>query len=698
MLQVFETEVGRRKLVIETGDIAKQANGSVIVKYGDTVVLTTACAEKEPKEDIDFFPLTVNYIERTYAAGKIPGGFFKREGKPSDREILFSRITDRPIRPLFPENFFNETQIITTLLSHDQENESDVLSIIGASAALSISDIPFLEPVGAIKISFKDNEFIVNPTTKELEHSLMEFVVAGTKNAITMLEGRFSELDEDVIITAIEIAHREIQKLVELQNRMVMACGKKKMQFNEEIILEDLKNNVINDIRDEVEISLKIKGKLERQDFVNSITKKESEKFPKEQVNMVKRIIEEYRTKRFRENVIKNGTRIDGRKTDEIRPILCEVGVLPRVHGSALFRRGETVSLCTVTLGTKEDEQRVDELFLEGYKRFMLHYNFPPFSVGEVSPLKAPGRREIGHGSLAEKALSYVIPDDKIFPYTIRVVSDILESNGSSSMATVCGSSLAIMDAGIPVKSHVGGISIGLIKEGDKYQILTDIAGEEDAHGDMDFKIAGTLKGITAIQMDTKIKDLNIKILKEALMYGKDARAKIIDILSKTLPSPREKISEYAPKVIVMNVPKEKIGEIIGPGGKMIRGIIEKSNAKIEISDDGEVVISSQEISAVEKAKEMIDEIVEEIAVGNVYKGVVTRIAPYGAFVKIASSKEGLIHISQLAPFKVENVEDVVKVGDEVKVKVVSIDNQGRIALSRKVLINDNRKEESNKD
>ncbi len=697
MLQVFEIEIGKRKLILETGDIAKQANGSVIVKYGDTVVLSTACAEKEPKEEIDFFPLTVNYIERTYAAGKIPGGFFKREGKPSDREILFSRITDRPIRPLFPENFYNETQVISTLLSHDQENESDILSIIGASAALSISDIPFIQPVGAVKLSYKDNEFIINPTTKELEESLMEFVIAGTKNAITMLEGRFSEVDEDVIITAIEIAHREIQKIIELQNRMIMTCGKKKMDVKLEIIPEDLKTSVINDVRDEIEISLTIKGKLERQDFYNSILKKEAEKFPEEQRGMVKKIIEEYRTKRFRENVINNGIRIDGRKVDEIRPIVCEVGVLPRVHGSALFRRGETVSLCTVTLGTKEDEQRIDELFLEGYKRFMLHYNFPPFSVGEVSPLRAPGRREIGHGALAEKALSFVIPDEKTFPYTIRVVSDILESNGSSSMATVCGSSLALMDAGIPIKSHVGGISIGLIKDGDKYKILTDIAGEEDSHGDMDFKIAGTLKGITAIQLDTKITDLNIQILKEALSYGKEARAKIIEILSKTLSKPREKISEYAPKVIVMNIPKEKIGEIIGPGGKMIRSITEKSNAKIEISDDGEVVISSQEFSAVEKAKEMIDEIVEEIEVGNVYKGVVTRIAPYGAFVKLGASKEGLIHISQLAPFKVENIEDVVKVGDEVKVKVVSIDNQGRIALSRKALLTEGKKEDNNK-
>uniref|UniRef100_A0A7C4U8E6 Polyribonucleotide nucleotidyltransferase n=1 Tax=candidate division WOR-3 bacterium TaxID=2052148 RepID=A0A7C4U8E6_UNCW3 len=698
MLQVFEIEIGKRKLIIESGDIARQSNGSVIVKYGDTIVLTTACAEKEPKEDIDFFPLTVNYIERTYAAGKIPGGFFKREGKPSDREVLFSRITDRPIRPMFPENFFNETQIITTLLSHDQENESDILSIIGASAALSISDIPFLEPVGAVKIGYKNNEFIVNPTTKEIEDSEMEFVVAGTKNAITMLEGKFSEIDEDVIITAIEIAHREIQKIVELQNRMILSVGKKKMKVEEVIIPEDLKTQVINDVRNEIEISLTIKEKLERKNFYESIVKKEVEKFPDEQRKIVKKIIEDYRTSRFRENVINNEKRIDGRRPDEIRPILCEVGVLPRVHGSALFRRGETVSLCTVTLGTKEDEQKVDELFLEGYKRFMLHYNFPPFSVGEVSPLKAPGRREIGHGALAEKALSFVIPDEKNFPYTIRVVSDILESNGSSSMATVCGSSLALMDAGVPIKSHVGGISIGLIKEGDKYRILTDIAGEEDSHGDMDFKIAGTLKGITAIQLDTKITDLNIQILKEALNYGKEARKKIIDIMTKTLSSPREQISEYAPKIIVMNVPKEKIGEIIGPGGKVIRGIIEKSNAKIEISDDGEVVISSQELSAVEKAKEMIDEIVEEIAVGNVYKGVVTRIAPYGAFVKIGSSKEGLIHISQLAPFKVEKVEDIVKIGEEVRVKVVSIDNQGRIALSRKALLVEEKKGKNHQD
>ncbi len=687
MYHSVEVEIGKRKIFIETGKVARQANGSVTVRMGDTVVLVTACAEKEPREGVDFFPLIVNYVERTYAAGKIPGGFFKREGKPSEKEVLISRLIDRPLRPLFPEGYFNDTQVVAMVLSHDQENDSDIPAIIGASAALGISDIPFNGPVGAVKIGYVNDEFIVNPTISELAESRMELVVAGTRNAITMMEGKLQEVDEDIVYTAIEIAHREIQKVIDVQEQLIEAVGKAKIPVEVPIIPESLRNRVIEDIKDDIERSLAIPGKLERKEFYESIVKKEEEQFEEEERPLVRKIIDDYRNERMREMVLKEGKRVDGRGLKDLRPIVCEVGVLPRVHGSALFRRGETVSLCTVTLGTKEDEQRIDELVGEGYKRFMVHYNFPPFSVGEVSPLRSPGRREIGHGALAEKSLSFVIPSEEEFPYTIRVVSDILESNGSSSMATVCGGSLALMDSGIPTKCHVAGISIGLIKEGEEYRLLTDIQGEEDHHGDMDFKVAGTRNGITGIQLDTKIQDLEAKILHEALYQAKEAREKILEIMEKTLPEPRSSVSTYAPKIVVMKIPKDKIGEVIGPGGKTIRGIIDESGAKLEISDDGEVTISAQDLDAVEKAMKMVKEITEEIEIGSVHKGVVSRIMPFGAFVKIGMGKEGLVHISQLAPYKVNKVEDVVKVGDEIMVKVISIDDMGRIALSRKALL-----------
>ncbi|MCD6400072.1 polyribonucleotide nucleotidyltransferase [candidate division WOR-3 bacterium] len=684
------TMIGNKPIKIETGKIALQANGAVTVQMGDTLVLVTACAEKEPKEGVDFFPLTVNYIERTYAAGKIPGGFFKREGRPSEKEILVSRLIDRPLRPLFPKEFYNDTQVIAMVLSFDGENDSDIPGIIGASVALGISDIPFGGPLGAVKIGYTDNQFIVNPSISELERSKMELVIAGTKESITMMEGRISELDEEVIYTAMEIAHREIVKVIEVEEKLIREVGKQKMPlYVEDVeIREDIVNKIIEDIKEEVEQSLSIVGKKERKEFYDMILKRESEKYEEALRPKVLNIIEDYRNRRMREKIINDDVRIDGRGPRDIRPIKSEVSVLPRAHGSALFRRGETLSLCSVTLGTKQDEQKIEELVGEGFKRFMVHYNFPPFSVGEVAYMRGPGRREIGHGALAEKALKFVIPDENEFPYTMRVVSDILESNGSSSMATVCGGSLALMDSGVPIRKHIAGIALGLIKDGEKYKILTDIAGEEDHSGDMDFKVAGTRDGITAIQLDTKIKDLNLGILKEALYQAKEARLSILSIMEKTIPEPRSSISEFAPKIAVLTVKKEKIGELIGPGGKNVRGISEKTGTKIEISDEGEVLISGDSLEAVHNAEMMVREITEDVEVGSIHKGRVMKIMPFGAFVKLGSSnKEGLVHISQLAPYKVNKVEDVVKEGDEIMVKVISVDNSGKISLSRKALL-----------
>ena len=687
MTHGVEIEVGKHRLIIETGKMAKQADGAVVVRYGDTIVLTTVCSAKElPEEPIDFFPLTVNYMERTYAAGKIPGGFFKREGKPTEKEVLGSRIIDRPIRPLFPRDYFFETQVIAMVLSHDKERDSDIFGIIGASAALLISDIHFNGPVGAVRIGYTDGEFIINPTVTELEDSLMNMVVAGTETAITTIEGSFREVSEEVVEKALGIAHREIKRIVEVQKRFALEVGKPKREFTPLEVPETLEREIEKEILDDIRRLNNIPDKLERKEFFESIIERVKEKYPEDE-RIIHRIVEDIRKREMRRQILEEGKRVDGRTPDEIRPISCEIGLLPRVHGSALFTRGQTQALCTVTLGTKEDEQRIEELIGEGFKSFMVHYNFPPFSTGEIRPLRAPGRREIGHGALAERSLLAVIPSEDEFPYTIRVVSDILESNGSSSMATVCGASLAMMDCGIPIKRHVAGVALGLVKEDDRFVILTDIAGDEDHYGDMDFKVAGTRQGITGIQLDTKIQNLTLTELREALRKAREARDYILDIMEMTIKEPRPDVSRYAPKLYVMNVPKNKIGDIIGPGGKVIRGIIDETGAKVEITPDGKVVISGPEREVVEKAAERIRNIIEDVEIGQVFTGRVTRVAPFGAFVEIRPGKEGLVHISQLAPYRIKRVEDVVKVGDEIVVKVIGVDDLGRISLSRKAVL-----------
>ncbi len=679
--------IGTSTIRIETGRFAKQANGAVTIQNGGTIVLATACSSDEVREGQDFFPLTVNYLERTYAAGKIPGGFFKREGRPSEKEVLASRLIDRPIRPLFPKGYLYDIQIIAMVLSHDQINESEVPAIIAASSALTISDIPFNGPVGAVRLGYIDGNIVINPSLKALSESKINIIVAGTENAITMLEGNMKEVEESVIIQGIEQAHQEIKKIVEMQRELQSEVGIPKREFIPIKLPDDTGEEIRKKVDEDVRTANTIPTKQEREAYVKSVVKKVQEDYDEELKSLIYEYIEEYRASLIRKNIISGGLRLDGRKADEIRNITCEIGILPRVHGSAVFTRGQTQSLCTVTLGTKEDEQRIEQLTEESSKRFMVHYNFPPFSVGEVSPLRSPGRREIGHGALAEKSLKYMIPDEGEFPYTIRVVSDILESNGSSSMATVCGASLALMDAGVPIKNPVAGIAMGVIKEGDKWVILTDIAGEEDHYGDMDFKVAGTKNGITGIQMDTKISELSLEILKKGLEEAKKARLYILDIMVQAIPESRKELSPYAPRLLVIQVPQKKIGEIIGPGGKIIRNIIEQSGAKVEISDDGKVMISSADGDSLQKAQSMIEDIVKEVAVGQIFKGTVTKIMPFGAFVKIKNGKEGLVHISQIANHRVKDVKDVLKIGDEIQVKVIKIDEQGRINLSRKVLL-----------
>lgn len=683
-------EIGGRKLSFRTGGLAKQADASVVVQYGDTMVIVSAVSSYDSCEDNYFFPLTVNYIERTYAAGKIPGGFFKREGRPRDKEVLSSRMIDRPIRPLFPEGYMCETQIVSLVLSADQENDSDILGIIGASAALTISDIPFDGPIAAVRMGYIDGEYIINPTFSQLEESRLDLVVVAKKDSIVMLEGGCVEVSEQDIMRAIEIALPAAQDILMLQERLRQQIGETKRAVPQEAY-PGLQEMVVRLAQGSIASIYGMQNKAQRakatKTLFEEVYKEVEQHYPDSELRM-KSIIDELMKKHLREQVLTAGNiRVDGRKAKDIRPIECEVGILPRVHGSALFTRGQTQSLCTITLGTTTDQQRVEDLEGESFKTFMLHYNFPPFSVGEVRPIRGPGRREIGHGALAERSLETVLPIEERFPYTIRIVSDILESNGSSSMATVCGSSLALMDAGVPIKTSVAGISIGLVKEGERYVLLSDIAGEEDHYGDMDFKIAGTREGITAIQLDTKISGLPMKVVEEALMQAREGRFHILDIMDSTLKEPRPALSDYAPKVIMLTVPKEKIGEIIGPGGKVIRRLIEETGAEIEISDDGKVSIISSSMESVQNAEAKIKALVQEVEVGNIVVGKVTRITNFGAFVEITPGKEGLVHISQLAHHRVAKVEDEVKVGDEVTAMVREIDDLGRINLSRKAVM-----------
>ncbi len=686
-----ELVVGGRKLIFETGKLAKQADGACWVQFEDTVIHATAVASKKPLEKIDFFPLSVEYRQMAYAAGKIPGGFFKREGKPSEKEVLSARLIDRPLRPLFPAGYRNEVQVIVNVLSSDKKNDADVLGVIGASTALSIATIPFDGPIGAVRVGRINGEFLINPTFEQVKESEIELIIAASEHSIIMVEGEAREISESDMLAALALGFESIQPIIQIQKELMAECGKTKAAFEVVAPTPELKQAVLDQAQSEIETILAITDKKTRGEalatMVEKITTALIETYPDTEA-MISAIIDTEFQARLRQMIIATNRRVDGRNIQEIRPIACETGLLPRTHGSALFTRGQTQALAVTTLGSKMDEQKMDELEGEFYKSYMLHYNFPPFSVGEVKPLRGPSRRDIGHGNLAERALKATMPADGVFPYTVRVVSEIMESNGSSSMATVCAGSLALMDAGVPVKSAVAGIAMGLIKEGDEVRVLSDILGDEDHYGDMDFKVAGTRSGITAFQMDIKIAGISMEIMRDALEQARQGRLYILDIMEKTLSAPRAALSQYAPRIISFKVNTESIGTIIGPGGKMIREIIERSGASIDIADDGTVTIASFEAEGAEKAQEIIASLVAEPEVGKVYDGKVKRLMPFGAFVEILPGKEGLLHISEIAHQRVNRVEDVLKVGQEIKVKLMRVDGQGKLDLSHKVLIN----------
>jgi len=690
MQEQVEVEIAGKKLSFSTGLLAKQSDGAVVVKLGDTMLLVTATSSKEVREGVDFLPLIVDYRENTYAAGKIPGGFFKREGKPTEREVTISRLIDRPIRPLFPKGYNYDTQIVASLLSYDRENEPDILGIIGASAALYISDIPFTIPIAAVRVGYINDSFVINPTNSELENSTLNLVVAGSKDGIVMVEAGATEESEEKFLEAFELAHKEIIKIIESIENLREKAGKPKREFEEEVLPEDKLKEVGAKIGEKLKEAINVEGKLNKEKAIKEVKKTFLEEYPEEEQEIWGKLFDEVKKEIFRRQVLDEGKRPDGRSFNEVRPLHIEVGLLPRVHGSALFQRGETQALVTTTLGTFEDIQRLDLLQGEDMKRFMLHYNFPPFCVGEVSPLRGPSRREIGHGALAERALLPAIPPEEDFPYTIRVVSDILESNGSSSMATVCGGCLSLMDAGVPLKYPVAGIAMGLIYESDdKYAILTDIAGLEDHYGDMDFKVAGSKNGITALQMDIKIKKVTRDILSKALAQAKEARLYVLEKMLQVLPGPREEISPHAPRIIILNVKPEKIKDLIGPSGRTIKNIIEKTGAKINIEQDGHVTIAADTREEAEAAKKAVIEVTQDAEVGRVYIGKVVRIEDYGAFVEILPNVVGLLHISEISNRRIRSVRDVLKEGQEVVVKVIAKDEFDRIKLSKKVLEDD---------
>ena len=676
-----------KKITIETGRLAKQASGSALVTIGDTKVLVTTCLNKKIKEGTDFLPLTVNYVEKYYSAGKIPGGFFKREARPTEKEVLTSRFLDRPIRPLFPDNYFFDTQIIATVVSMDNENDPDMAAMLGVSFSLMLSEAPFKGPTAGVRIARVNGNFIANPTYKELEASDTFLIVAGSKDAITMVEGSFNELDEEELISAIEFGHNKIVELTEFQNKALSEMTINKAVSEEINIPEGLYERVKELSYDDLSAALKISAKLERNEKVENLNVKViellNESYPGQEA-AISHIFESIQKDILRSNIINDGLRIDGRGLRDIRPINCSVGELPMAHGSAVFTRGETQAIVVATLGTKFDEQIIDAPEKESTKKFMLHYNFPPFSVGEVAPLRSPGRREIGHGSLGEKALRYVIPSAEEFPYTIRLVSEILESNGSSSQATICGGTLSLMDAGVPIKAPVAGIAMGLIKEGDKIAILSDILGDEDHLGDMDFKVAGTAKGVTALQMDIKISGVTKEILRNALSQAKEGRIHILNIMLQSITEPRKDMAKNAPRIVTMMVKPEKVREVIGSGGKVIKGIIEKTGAKVDIEDSGKVTISSSNGESLKLAVAMINDITQEAEIGKIYFGKVRKIMDFGAFVEIFPGTDGLVHISQIDSKRVEKVSDVLKEGDEVKVKVLDVDRAGKIKLSIK--------------
>ncbi|MGB7295944.1 MAG: polyribonucleotide nucleotidyltransferase [Candidatus Aminicenantales bacterium] len=682
-------DINNRPLSIEIGKIGRQADGSALVRYGETIMFCTATSKKEVKEMRPFLPLIVDYRENTYAAGKIPGGFFKRQGRPSEREILVSRLIDRPIRPLFPEGYFFDTQIIALLLSADLENEPDTLGVIGASAALYFSDIPFTAPLGAVKVGLVDGRLMINPTAGQLEKSPLNMVIVGTDQGIIMIEAEAVEIEEDKVIEAVNLALEPISQIIEAQKALFQKLSIKKRAFTVEPMdrakVDQIEQRIAADLLQAIQLPEKKASEAES----NRILKGLIESIPPEdeaEISAAKEIYHSIEKKLVRDLILNQGKRSDGRGFDEIRPISIEVGLLPRTHGSALFTRGETQCLATVTLGTFEDVQRLDGLGEEAEKRFMLHYNFPPFSVGEVSFLRAAGRREIGHGALAEKSIVPSIPDAEVFPYTIRIVSDILESNGSSSMATVCGGVLALMDAGVPLSMTVAGIAIGLVTEGSRYMLLTDIAGLEDHFGDMDLKVTGTEKGITAIQLDLKIPSISLEIFREGLVKARNARLEVLDKMKQVIPSPRLEISPYAPRILTLFINPEKVSEVIGPAGKIIKKIIASTKAKIDIEEGGKIVIASTDMQAAEKAKEMIREITLEAEVGKVYNGKVVRIEEYGAFLEILPNIIGLLHVSEIAHHHVRSVRDVLKMGQMLEVKVISIDEDNKVRVSRKAL------------
>ena len=694
-------EVGGRILVLETGKIAKQANGAVTARYGDTVVLVTACMASKPN-DRDFLPLTVDYRENTYSAGKIPGGFFKREGRPTEKEILVSRLIDRPMRPLFPDSWRNETQIIAMVLSADSANDPDVIAVTAASAAAYCSDLPFSDPIAAVRVGLLDGQLVANPTVAEQKTSKLNIVVSGTEKGIVMVEAGAFEVSEEKVAEALDFGHEQIRKIVggikELHNQLKPTkVVVEPLPFDQKIY-DDLKKNFGAKLLDA--LNTQKYPKKESYHLVESLEDEIVKDIPEEEeekLALTKRAFERLREDFFRAEVLKAKRRPDGRAFDEIRKITCEVGLLPRVHGSALFTRGETQALATLTLGTKEDMQRLDLLFEQDtFKRFMLHYNFPPFSVGEVKPLRGAGRREIGHGALAERALANLLPPEVEFPYAMRVVSDILESNGSSSMATVCGGSLALMDAGVPMKAPCAGIAMGLVVGDGNYSILTDIAGAEDHYGDMDFKVAGTREGITALQMDIKVTSISISMMREALAQAKKARIEILDTMEKTLNTHRETISIYAPRLYKLNIPTDKIRDLIGPGGKKIKSIIEQTGVKIDVMEDGTVHIFSTSGAGGDQALQMVREVTASAEVGKTYLGRVVRLAEFGAFVELFPGTDGLLHISEISEHRIRDVRDELKLGDQVLVKVLAIEGN-KIRLSRKALIKEAREKQAQK-
>ncbi len=688
--QKVQLELGGQTLTISTGKMAKLAGGSALVRLGDTMVLVAASAAKNPTLGRDFIPLTCDYRERTYAAGKIPGGFFKREGRPTEKEVLSSRLIDRPVRPLFSKQFPYETQIMATVMSSDQENDADVLALIGASAALCLSDIPFPEPIAAVRVGRVDGQFIVMPTGTQLDDSDMDMVVAGTAENIIMVEGGCREIAEQDMIAALEFAMDNIRKLVQLQVELIGRAPKTKRPLLPAPDVAALKHDLEQAFRTRLRDAIRIPGKEARQEEIDRISLDATAQFKDkhaEQESFIGKLLHDVEREELRNTILDQGIRTDGRGLNDIRPITIEVGTLPRTHGSCLFTRGETQAIGVATLGTKSDEQRVEELEGQSWKSYMLHYNFPPFSVGETRPIRGPGRREIGHGALAERAIEPVIPAETHFPYTIRIVSDILESNGSSSMATVCAGSLALMDAGVPIKAPVAGIAMGLIKEGDRVAVLTDILGVEDHLGDMDFKVTGTRDGVTAFQMDTKIGGISFQVMSDALDRARQARLFILDKMAQTLAAPRAEMSPFAPRITILTINPDKIREIIGPGGKIIKRITEETGTQIDIEDTGEVRIAAVNSEGSRRAEEMIRNITEDPEPGRVYQGKVRSVVTFGAFVEIVPGRDGLLHISEIDHHRVAKTEDVLNVGDMVMVKVIGVDRDGKIRLSRKALL-----------